>query len=530
MMVTPDVSPAVQRFRRSLDRAVIRGSAVRMAAIVGCWCTSAAVLWCAVLAVRQGLAADFLVTAPMATMIGIATLAGLVTAAIFRDAVFRGQWPNRLAVALETERRDASLRERLSRAVAFLDEPLVGSAEGSADAGLSSGLRCLAIEQAAAALPKRLAVPGEPADIKWIGAGGLAAAAALLTALVMPTSRGGAKQEEDTAGTAVTMPAAGAAAGAGNAARPAARAALVRRLRAAAAVERRVAAVAATLFAESPGAMRASLPRASQARLEQLAAIQAEVCGTVRSVRQEIRSLTGTPAECHAACLEQLDAFGIAGGETIGGHVIANRLGLAGDRAAAAADSLAAAAAALAADTGAAEVEGPILDDPRLARATLGLDELAAAGAQAADDAAPISSGRASSAAATETATGPARGTAPATPSTVTGQGDEPGGSMARGDAATASPRQGSTGEVATQSADDQPRGPVARPSAAPLADRGWRPPAPQIPASSATSTWIPEDAPAAYRQAVAEYYRLLRPLPAKAAAATESRPELPKR
>jgi hypothetical protein len=516
-MVTPESVPAVQRFRRSLDRAVIRGAAVRVAAIVGCWCTSAAVLWCAVVAVRQGLAADFLVAEPIATIIGIATLAGLATAAIFRDAVFRGQWPTRLAVALETERLDPGLGERLSRAVAFLDEQVGRGRESPVEASLASGLRCLAIEQAAAALPRRLAVPGDPADIKWIGAGSLAAAIALVTAFVVPATWGGANREGDAAGAAVAVPGAGATAVADGAGMPdVARAAIVRRLRAAATVERRVAAVAATLFAEAPGVTRESLPRTSQARLDRLAAIQSEVCDAVRAVRLDVRGLAASPAAVASACLQQLDAFVVAGGETIGGHVVANRLGLVSDRAAAAADALVEAAAALAADTGAANREEPIPDDPWLARAALGLDELSGPGAEAAR----ASSRQADAVAVTDQPA--ALPAAPPASSSAASLGRDPGGSIDRGAAATTSPSQGSTDQIAASAIDDRPDRPAAAPAAARPTDRGWRPPAPRAPESSAASTLMHEDAPAAYRQAVAEYYRLLRPLPASPGTATE--------
>jgi hypothetical protein len=437
------------------------------------------------------------------------------------------RWPTRLAVALETERRDPRLGERLSRAVAFLDGQVEEGPRLSADAALASGLRRLAIEQAAAALPGRLAVPGEPADIRWIGAGGLAGATALITALVVPASWGGAKHAGAKAGAALTAPAADAAGGADSAAMPdAARAALVRRLRAAAAVERRVAAVAAALFAEAPGASRESLPRESQARLDRLAAIQAEVCDVTRAFRPEIRGLAATPAAVTAACLEQLDAFTAAGGATIGEAVAANRLWSAGDRALDAAAALATAATALAGDSGAMEPEGSVPGDSRLARAALVLDELAAAGDQAADAAASSSSLEASAVAAAADAE-----RAPATPAHgAAGDARDRGGSMARGDAATASPRQATTGQAAEGVVAGRPDGPVAVPSVARQTDRGWRPPVPRPPEPSAAPALIPEDAPPAYRQAVAEYYRLLRPLPAPAGEVMESRREPPPR
>lgn len=529
-MATHDSSPAVELFRRSLDRAVIRGCAVRLAGIVGCWAACAAVLWWAVVAVGQGLGggADLMAAAPVATRAGIAVFAGVVTAVIFRDAVFNGRWPTRLAVALETERCDASLGERVSRAVAFLDETddtTEDGRESSADAALARGLRRLAIEQAVAALPGRLAVPGRPSDIAWIGAGVLAGAATLIMALVVPAPRRGATPAGDAAGAEAAGPAAGTAGGQNDAA-PAdtARLAIVQRLRAAAAIERRVAAVTAALFAEAPGASRDALSRESQARLDRLAAIQAEVCDAVRSIRPEVRGLTATSAATSAAltaaCLAQLDGFVTAGGEAIGGHVTANRLGLAGDRAAAAADAIAAAAAVLAGDTGAATREEPIRDDPRLARAAFVLDEIVAVGALAAEDAA-----RSPSLGATTVAAAPDQERAPTTPSgAAAGPVRETVGSPARGDAATTSPSQAAAGQAAEGAAAGRPDGLVAGPSGARPADRGWRPPAPHPLESSSTPTAIPEDAPAAYRQAVAEYYRLLRPLPAPGGAAKESR------
>jgi len=526
MKATRDSSPAVEMFRRSLDRAVIRGCAVRLAGIVGCWAACAAVLWWAVVAVGQGLAgADLMAAAPVATRAAIALVAGLVTAVIFRDAVLDGRWPTRLEVAVETERQKASLGERLSRAVAFLDETddtTDDGRESSADAALARGLRRLAIEQAVAALPGRLAVPCRPADITWIGAGVLAGAAALIMALVVPAPWGGAKPAQHAAEAVVAGPAAGTAGGPNDAAAAdTARLAIVQRLRAAAAIERRVAAVTAALFAEAPGASRDTLPRESQARLDRLAAIQAEVCDTVRSIRPEVRGLAATSAVLAPACLEQLDGFVAAGGDRVGGHVTANRLGLAGDRAAAAADAIAAAAAALAGDTGAAAREEPIRDDPRLARAALVLDEIVAAGVPAAEDAA-----RSPSPGATTVAAAPDLDGGPTTPAgAAAGPVRETGGSPARGDGATTSPSQAAAGQATDGAAASRPDKLVAGPSAARPTDRGWRPPAPQPLESSSTPTPIPEDAPAAYRQAVAEYYRLLRPLPVPGGAATESRP-----
>ncbi|MFM1996420.1 MAG: hypothetical protein RLZZ111_807 [Planctomycetota bacterium] len=528
-MTPHDSSPDVELFRRSLDGAVIRGRGLRLAAIVSCWGTCAVVLWCAAVVVRQGLGgnADVVMATPLVTVIGIAALAGIVTAVIFRAAFSKSRWPTRLAVALETERRDPRLGERLSRAVTFLDGRVENGPGRSADAALASGLRRLAIEQAAAALPGRLAVPDEAADIKWMIAGALAGATALITALVVPASWGGAKHAGAKAGAAVTAPAAGAAAGADSAAMPdAARAALGRRLRAAAAIERRVAAVSAALFAEAPGAQRESLPRESQARLDRLAAIQAEVCDVARAVRTEIRGLAATPAAVVAACLEQLDAFTAAGGATIGEAVAANRLGSAGDRALQAAAALAGAATALAGDSGAMEPEGAVPGDSRLARAALVLDELAATGAHPADAAASSPSRGAAAVAAAANAE-----RAPATPARgAAGDARDRGESLARGDAATASPRQATTGQAAEETVAGRPDGPVAAPSVARQTDRGWRPPVPRLPESSAAPALIPEDAPPAYRQAVAEYYRLLRPLPAPAGEVTESRREPPPR
>lgn len=528
-MVAYDPSPDVDLFRRSLDGAVNRGRGLRLAGVVGCWVTCVVGLGCVAGAVRQGLGAGVTVwmATPLVTVIGIAALAGMVTAVIFRRAFMKGRWPTRLVVALETERRDPRLGERLSRAVAFLDGSVEDGDRLSADAALARGLRRLAIDQAAAALPGRLAVPDEAADVTWIGVGGLAWSAALIAALVVPAAWDGAQRGGEKPPAAVTAPAADAAAAADSAALPeAARAALGRRLRAAAAVERRVAAVSAVLFADAPGLSRESLPRESQARLDRLAAVQAAVCDVATAVRPEIRGLAATPAAVAAACLEHVDAFIAAGGATIGDAVAANRLGSAGDRAREAAAALAAAAAVLAGDSNATEPERAVPDDVPLARAMRLLDELAATGAQATDPAVSFSSRGATAPAAAvgaDAAPAPSAGGA-------AGELRERGGSTARGEAATTAPHQAAADSSAEAADGDRPGGPSAAPTTVRQAGRGWRPPVPRLPEPQGGPAFIPEDAPPGYRQAVAEYYRLLRPLPAPAGTVTKSRREPPPR
>lgn len=508
-MTDRDASPATEALRRSLDRAVIRGRALRLAAIVGCWATCAGVIWCVDVALQQafGGRSEF-AAAPWAMPAGIATAAALVTAVIFRAAVFAGRWPTRLAVAIETERRDHRLGERISRAVGFLDEPVADRREPAADAALADGLRQLAIEQARGTLPGRLAVPGATDDLKWIAAGLFAAAAVAVTAVVVPLPRGGTPHEEAAVPTPqpanntgdtddVTSP-------------KATQAAVVRRLRAVAKMERRVADVATMLFAESPGASRESLPRETQSRLDRLASIQSEVCTAVRAVREEIRGLAGAPAARVAACLGELDAFVRVGGESLGEHIAANRLGLGGDRAASAADALAAAAHAWGADASVVAADARVGDDLRLVRLTMVLDELAVAPGESKPDAVNGSDGRA---AAEEPA-----GTPAAAARAAVGDIDATGRTAAPGGALTTSPAQTAAGSAAA----DLSTAASAGRTGAGAADRGWRPPAGKQAECPPVATGVPEDAPAAYRQAVAEYYRLLRKPSTESAGGTD--------
>jgi hypothetical protein len=511
-MTFPETSPGSEVFRRSLDRAVARGRALRLAAILGCWCTCAGVIWGAAVVTRWvlGLGGELGGPEPWPLRAGVAVSAALVTAGLFRAAVCAGRWPTRLAVALETERRDPRLGERLSRAVGFLEEPIAKSDAPTAEAALTGGLRRLAIEQAREALPGRPAVPGAAADLKWIAAGIVAVVAVTITTVAGPARRGGARPARESDRTAVHgRPTEGGMRGDGAVATDAARAAVVRRLDAEAAVERRVADVAAAVFAEAPGARRESLSRETQGRLDRLAAIQAEVCAAVRAARTEIESLAATPAARIEACLRELDAFASVGGEAIGADIAANRLGLAGDRAASAAAAIAAAATALAASGPDREVDGWAADDLRMARATMALDELAVSVGHPLADTASDAGRRATTGEPTATATSVSGGPG--------GQAETAGSATGPGETRTTSP-----GQPTEPAPDARSTVTIDAPSPSRPVGRGWRPPALGAADSKPSDAVVREDAPAAYRPAVAEYYRLLRPQPARDTGSTD--------
>lgn len=290
--------------RRRLDRGV---AAVTIIRFLG-WSGRFAMLACVGVAAAEILPA-LIGWRAHRWLIGIVVLLTAV-AAWWRWA---GRPPTRLDVALAMEGAHPELRERVSRAVPFL-EP---SAKGMHDPALTTGLRELALadaDRAVAAVP-RLPLPGFRTNAVWAMAGSLAIVALLALVQDVPqVSPEGRSRHEPSAAKPVGEPAAMPTIDL---------TAVASRLATAAAVESRLAETLAMRFAAAPGQTADSLSDEQRRQLATLAGIHDDALHAVHCVREELEAIDAPVAR---TATQQLGAIDAGASEAVGEAIVANRL------------------------------------------------------------------------------------------------------------------------------------------------------------------------------------------------------------